>query len=44
MRTTVNYIPPKWNPGNIIAFALWYKNHIKSSLEIEEDYYLIKES
>lgn len=31
-------IPKNWNYGCGFSFSNWFKNHIKSPLEIEEDY------
>ncbi|WP_372938751.1 hypothetical protein [Seonamhaeicola sp.] len=42
MKTTATNKPPKnWKPNCSLSFANWYKNHVKSHLDIEEDYYLL---
>jgi len=43
MNLIVNNLPINWKQGNFLAFANWYKLHIKSPLEIEDDYYLLKQ-
>lgn len=42
MNVTISQIPKNWNPENSMAFANWFKMHVKSPLEIKEDYYLTK--
>jgi len=42
MNVTINKIPKNWDPENSISFANWFKMHIKSPLEIKEDYNLTK--
>ena len=41
MNKTINYIPEKWDQGNSLAFAKWYKLHVKYIFQIKEDYNLI---
>lgn len=44
MKTTATPKPQNWKPNCSLSFAQWYKHHIKSHLQIEEDYYLLEKN
>jgi len=42
MNQNISNNTKNWNPKCSISFATWYKEHVKSHFDLDEDYILLK--